>query len=61
MPTQISRTRGDFHFFMIVLPFEVAEVVTVGIGLDRLMVMLQTTWNRYNRCSVRITHISIIL
>jgi hypothetical protein len=29
-PTQISRTRGDFHFFMIVLPFEVAEVVTAG-------------------------------
>jgi hypothetical protein len=27
MPTQISQTRGDFHFFMIVLPFEVAEVV----------------------------------
>jgi hypothetical protein len=27
MPTQISLTRGDFHFFMIVLPFEVAEVV----------------------------------
>jgi hypothetical protein len=27
MPTQISLTRGDFHFFMIVLPFEVADVV----------------------------------
>src|SRR3954462_7096833 len=27
MPTQISRTRGDFHFFMIVLLFEVAEAV----------------------------------
>jgi len=27
MPTQISQTRGDFHFFMIVLPFEVAEAV----------------------------------
>jgi len=28
MPTQISRTLGDFHFFMIVLPsYEVAEVV----------------------------------
>jgi hypothetical protein len=30
MPTQISQTRGDFHFFMIVLPFEVAEAVTAG-------------------------------
>jgi len=27
MPTQISQTRGDFHFFIIVLPFEVAEAV----------------------------------